>query len=469
MWRGRMFLRSQVLWHAHHDARLLSLQMSAARPATVRTCRFFSSSAAGSSSLAVLSTGLKCPGCGAMMQNSDSAAPGYAPPGRESTCQRCYQMLHYGKHTHRFPVQKQEFETHLARLKRSKRSSVVVHTVDLVDCEGSLIPYLKDLVGDRNPVYFVATKLDVLPSRNRGEYSNRISTWFKHRVQDLFPSFSEDTDRTFVVSGQSGEGVHEALFPALKRFRRECEDGPSDVVVVGTTNSGKSTLVNHLASVFDTFASAREDQSWTQYDDPKTPGTGFVKSTVSALPSTTLSLVSKPIPKRIGGGFLIDTPGLERRDFLDSAISVDDWAKLCVNKKLVPRSFHLGPGSALQIGRYLRLMHVQGPECMFVLMAAPALQGTLVKPEDPRKAAAAAVGSVDVGGAAKEPITECELVVEGSGSPVIAASDIAIPGIGWISVVCHSPVRVACESRFGIRPVVRESLTPFASTSSKKT
>jgi hypothetical protein len=234
-----------------------------------------------------------------------------------------------------------------------------------------------------------------------------------------------------VLSNTTNEGVEKSLIPRIYAMKPE---ETSDVVVVGTTNAGKSSLMNVLRSHLT--------------DMPKQ------SITVSPLPSTTLSTISWPM---ITGGHLIDTPGLERQDLLGARLSAEEWAQLCVRKTIVPRHFHMRSGRNLFIDRFVRLQHVEGPECVVSVMASAAVQcrssSDLAWPEST---------STEVAGSELEHMQTHELFVPGSQEIGQARCDIAIPGIGWVTVSSMKNVSVSATCRLGIVPMIRPSLTPFA-------
>ena len=127
-----------------------------------------------------------CYGCGAVLQTSEAALPGFVAADKyeqkrahrqldQLLCRRC-QRLSHGEmvpgvtdlwHTTDSTKQLATPEELRAQLVHIRDlPALVVLVVDLLDCSGTFLPRLRDTVG-KNPVVLVGTKADLLPKGTR--------------------------------------------------------------------------------------------------------------------------------------------------------------------------------------------------------------------------------------------------------------------------------------------------------------
>ncbi|XP_038660401.1 nitric oxide-associated protein 1-like [Scyliorhinus canicula] len=224
-----------------------------------------------------------CSGCGALLHCVDPSLAGYLPSEKykqllqagtlqRSVCQRCYLLVHYQKALE-VRVPEGEYRRLLGRIAQER--ALVLYMMDLLDLSGSLIPDLRRLVGERNPVLVLANKTDLIPA-DCHQYLKRL----RHRVLQHCGQAGispEDQGREIVhlISAKTGYGI-EKLISHLQSSRRY----KGDVYVVGHTNVGKSTLFNTLL----------------QSDYCKSKASDVIqRATISRWPGTTLNLLKFPI------------------------------------------------------------------------------------------------------------------------------------------------------------------------------
>uniref|UniRef100_UPI00398F404C nitric oxide-associated protein 1 n=1 Tax=Pristiophorus japonicus TaxID=55135 RepID=UPI00398F404C len=224
-----------------------------------------------------------CSGCGALLHCAEPALAGYLPSEKykrlleagelqRSVCQRCFLLLHHRKALQvRVPLG--EYRRLVGRV--AQEQALVLYMLDLLDLRGGLIPGLRRLVGERNPVLVLANKADLVPADCQ-HYLKRI----RQRVlEHCGPAgiCAEHQGRGVVhlISAKTGYGIEE-----LVSLLQSSWGYKGDVYLVGSTNVGKSTLFNTLLE--------------SDYCKSKAPDV-IQRATISRWPGTTLNLLKFPV------------------------------------------------------------------------------------------------------------------------------------------------------------------------------
>ena len=142
-------------------------------------------------------------------------------------------------------------------------------------------------VGSRRPVIVAANKLDLLPP---SAHAQRLEHWVWRESRALY-AHPRNIKGIHLVSSATGLGMP-ALLESLRAqsLGYAARDGtPAEVVVVGATNAGKSTLMNAISSSLDDADDDGRDRS---------RGRG-VRLTESATPGTTLRCVSMALSPQV--------------------------------------------------------------------------------------------------------------------------------------------------------------------------
>ncbi|MDI6553534.1 ribosome biogenesis GTPase YqeH [Leuconostoc falkenbergense] len=275
-----------------------------------------------------LNEGLRCIGCGALMQTTDPRRAGYLPLSALKKaidsdalfCQRCFRLRHYNE------IQPVELtDDDFARLLHqiSETKALIVYVLDLFDVTGSEIAGLPRFVGENNPILVVGNKVDLLPKLLN---QNRLKQWLQTmlKAQGIKPA------DIFLTSAAHPNNI-DVLLERVDQLRLN-----RDVYVVGVTNVGKSTLINQII------------KSRTGIQD---------LITTSRFPGTTLDRIEIPLAD---GHQLIDTPGIIKREQMAHVIADKDLKYALPKKEIKPRTYQLNPEQTLFLGGMARFDFVSG-------------------------------------------------------------------------------------------------------------
>lgn len=222
---------------------------------------------------------LYCIGCGALLQTSDKTKAGYLPKAtlekyisadnQELYCQRCFRLRNYNEIVD-VEMDNSEFVSILNRI--GDEDALVINLIDIFDYDGSVISGIQRFIGN-NDMILVGNKEDLLPkSVNR----DRLKKWFHRQAVNVGLNPVDE----ILISAKKNKNIDE-LLELIEKYR-----GKRDVYVVGTTNVGKSTLINSIISMKSDIKNL---------------------ITTSRFPGTTLDRIDIPLDD---GAVIVDTPGI---------------------------------------------------------------------------------------------------------------------------------------------------------------
>lgn len=145
---------------------------------------------------------------------------------------------------------------------------------------------------------------------------------------------------TVAISALKNDGL-DSLVDVMTRHA-----GGKDVYVVGTTNVGKSTLINQLIKM--------------------TTGDADVITT-SRFPGTTLDLIDIPLDEN---AFIYDTPGVIVASQMAHYVSKDDLKHITPSKEIKPVTFQLESGQTLFLSGLARIDFESGGRNSFTVYAS---------------------------------------------------------------------------------------------------
>jgi len=268
-------------------------------------------------------TEIKCVGCGSILQTEDKNEEGYIPASglhkEEPICQRCYRLRHYNE-VQELNVDSGDFLTMLNSLYET--DSLIVKVIDVFDFEGSIIPSFNRIVGDKK-VLAIINKTDLFPK------STNVSRLVE-RAKKMLKDAGITANDTIAISALKGQNLD-----VLMKKISDMADG-KDVYIVGTTNVGKSTLINKLL----------EDN------------TGLKNViTTSNIPGTTLGMIDIPLGDT---QTLYDTPGIVVDSQISHYVKTRALKYVSPDKEIKAKTFQLNSEQTLFIGNLARVDYTEG-------------------------------------------------------------------------------------------------------------
>lgn len=363
----------------------------------------------------------KCIGCGATIQTVDETGAGFVPASALSNkddilCRRCFRLKHYNE-TQDIDLNEDDFHRMISDIRL--KEGIVVHIVDLFDVDGSLLGNLSRLVGNKD-IILVGNKVDLLPKSTN---HRKLTHWLRSTTNSLGLKVKD----VCLISSTKGLGIEE-LKTAIETFRAN-----KDVYVVGTTNVGKSTLINRLIK--------------------ETTGDENVITT-SYFPGTTLGFIEIPLDN---DSALIDTPGIVNKKQMVHYVSDKDLKIITPKREIKPRVYQLGTEQTLFFGGLVRFDIIRGEDNSYICYLSNELKihrtalsnaeslyerhiGTLLSPPD------------------KETMKNFPELRSSTFKITEDYTDVVIPGLGWITIK-NKGVTVTVHYPEGTMVSLREAFT----------
>ncbi len=245
----------------------------------------------------------RCLGCGAILQNDDPSAVGYAPDLSMDYCQRCFKMIHYDQHTDTAVE-----PLHNLDMLNSVRGTFV-WIMDIMDVETSLNSLFMDFFRERY-CYVILNKCDLLPDTIT---ERKVTEYVAHRLKNRKIKVID-----IIVRGMKNDFRDDFS-------KKIAADNSEDIVMVGVANVGKSTVINDLI--------------------------GKDLLTTNRHPSTTLTL--NYIQSDYGQ--IIDTVGLVDGNSVQAYLNTSDLKKVIPYRTVRPTIYQLKDSQTISIGGLARI------------------------------------------------------------------------------------------------------------------
>ena len=243
----------------------------------------------------------KCIGCGCILQDKDVNVDGYVIDINSDICQRCFRIKYYNE----YKVTSRNNSDYVNILNSIDSDDLVVYVTSLFDIRLDFIDSFKNVI-------VVLTKKDILPKSVK-DY--KLINYINSRYKCL------DVE---VISSIKNYNL-DSLFDKIKKY-----NNGGNVYVIGTTNSGKSTLINKLIK---------------NYSDSD------IEITSSLYPSTTLD----KIEINIDGINIIDTPGLINEGSIINYIDNKMLKSITPKKEIKPKTYQLRGNGSISVGDLVRI------------------------------------------------------------------------------------------------------------------
>ncbi|ESO00186.1 hypothetical protein HELRODRAFT_101169 [Helobdella robusta] len=222
-----------------------------------------------------------CPGCGALLHCKNSSLPGYLPSQtflsvpsshlKYVNCQRCY-LLEEKNILFNTTVKQKSYRHFLTEMKQ--HTALILLVVDMTDLSNSFHSLFKYLTSSRRPMFIIGNKVDLLYKDKDGYLTRAKKSLVEIAARKGFNK-ENNVQEFFLVSSQTGFGIEDLITKILNFWRLK-----GQIYLVGTANSGKSTLFNSLLASDLCRSSAKEV---------------IGRATTSIWPGTTLNFLKFPI------------------------------------------------------------------------------------------------------------------------------------------------------------------------------
>lgn len=267
----------------------------------------------------------KCLGCGSIMQYENKDADGYIEEKNYDSaliCRRCFRMKYYGEY---YSAKKKNDEFIDIVKSIDKTNDLVLYVVDLFTLSDNINIINKYLSND---TILVITKRDIMP---KSVNNTKLKNYIKEidGIQNILD--------IIIVSSINNSGLDD-LYNMINKYKNS-----NKVYVVGSTNAGKSTLVNKLVKNYSTSVS---------------------NITASIMPSTTLNQINVKLNDNLT---LIDTPGIVDETSIINIADAKLLKKITPKKEIKPITYQIKKNKSIEIDDIARIDYIEGEKNSFTL------------------------------------------------------------------------------------------------------
>ena len=254
----------------------------------------------------------KCLGCGSILQSDDVDKEGFVKSNvisKSDYCERCFKIMHYGEYS----VLDKKIDTDgIIRNINSDKYACVAFLIDCLNLNDNLKTYINRFKVNK---YILITKKDVLPKSLK---EKKIIEYVKNNIYD--------TDNIMCISSLKNYNIDAFL-------KKIDKDNVRRLYIVGFTNSGKSTFINHLLT-----------------SNLKKP-----TITTSSIPNTTASYITIKLTNKLT---IVDTPGFIDNDAIYNFVDYQKTVKLYPKKEIRVKTFQTRSNYAIVVNDILRIENI---------------------------------------------------------------------------------------------------------------
>ena len=324
----------------------------------------------------------KCLGCGITLQYKDKDKPGYTQNEDNPICERCFKIKHYNSYK-KVSLTNEDYQKIWDNI---PKTSFTIYVTDIFSLDYTKIDTFKNII-------LVINKIDILPKSLKKE---KIINYIKKQhpnIKDIV-----------AISSKTCEGI-DTLYNKIKTLSKQ-----KTIYIVGTTNSGKSTLINRLISLYG----IKETKD---------------NITTSMYPSTTLN----KIEVKLKDITLIDTPGLINDNNIINYLDIKDIKKIMPKKEIKPKTCQIEGIGSIIIDNYTRIDYQTTKKTSIVIYASNLLNIKFISTNN------------DIHHEYKKHILE-----------IPSNKDIVILGLCFIK--CTDNIKMDIYTIKNIKPIIRDNL-----------
>lgn len=275
----------------------------------------------------------KCLGCGSVLQTDVVGKEGFVKSSVYNTaeyCERCFKIKHYGEYS----VLDKKIDTDgIIRNINSDKVASVAFLVDALNINDNIKKFINKF---KNNKYIIITKKDILPKSLK---EKKLISYIKENIYN--------TDNIMFVSSFKNYNIDNFI-------KKVTNDNVKRIYIVGFTNSGKSTFINHIL-------------------------TSLSKSpiiTTSAIPNTTASYIAIKLNNKLT---VVDTPGFIDNNAIYNFVDYNKVIKLYPKKELKVKTFQVRSNYSIIINDILRIENTYNKSNSFSFYMSDKLRYEKVK------------------------------------------------------------------------------------------
>lgn len=261
----------------------------------------------------------KCLGCGSVLQYENVDMEGFVKMNvydKSSYCERCFKIMHYGEYS----VLDKKIDTDgIIRNINSDGIASVAFLIDALNINDNIRKYINKF---KNKKYIIVTKRDVLPKSIK---EKKLIEYIKTNICD--------TENIMCVSSFKNYNI-DTFLEKIKT------DDVRRLYIVGFTNSGKSTFINHILT-----------------SNLKSP-----TITTSSIPNTTASYITIKLNQRLT---IVDTPGFIDTNAIYNYIDFSKVTKLYPKKEIKVKTFQVRSNYSVTVNDILRIENISNKSNSF--------------------------------------------------------------------------------------------------------
>lgn len=254
----------------------------------------------------------KCLGCGSVLQYDNVNKEGFVRLSvyeKAEYCERCFKINHYGEYS---VLDKKIDADGIIRNINSDNIASVAFLVDALNINENIKKYINRF---KNNKYILITKKDVLPKSLK---EKKLIEYFKNNICNI--------DNIMCISSIKNYNIDKFLEIIEKNNVRR-------LYIVGFTNSGKSTFINHVLT-----------------SNLKRP-----TITTSSVPNTTASYIAIKLSNKLT---IVDTPGFIDSNAIYNFLDFNKITKFYPKHEIKVKTFQVRSGYAIVINDILRIENI---------------------------------------------------------------------------------------------------------------